>query len=171
MIKKTWMGQSPKTLATATWQSPWPPTHYTGPRRGTEAYVQPTVLAWSAAAGGLNDDAVKLAEQARPRNRRSPGGAAHRRRHPAGGVGDVKGSDAFGAHPREVARVTAVVSADHEHHIKALASPRKGQYARSPRRRLCNRPTVTRRCRMLRPEGQRALAWEPGTWSGPDAWQ
>ena len=136
--------------------------------RATEAYVQPTVLAWSPAVGGLNDE---LAEQARPRNRRSPGGAAPRRRHHAGGVDDMKGSHAFGAHPREVARVTAVVSADHEHHIKALASPREGQYARSPRRRLCNRPTVTRRCRMLRPEGHRALAREPGTWSRRDAWQ
>ena len=32
--------------------------------RAAEAYVQPTVLAWSAASAGLNDDAVKLVEQA-----------------------------------------------------------------------------------------------------------
>ena len=68
--------------------------------RAAEAYVQPTVLAWSAAAGGLNDDAVKLAEHARPRHRGSSGGAAPRRRHHAGGVDDMKGSHAFGAHSR-----------------------------------------------------------------------
>ncbi len=73
--------------------------------RAAEASVQATVLAWSPAAGGLNDNAVKLGEQARPRHRRSPGGTAHRRRHHAGGVDDMKGSYAFGAHPREVARV------------------------------------------------------------------